>query len=63
MINPQYLQLAQQKLSEFARQDDFATKMELAFGLQVDLDSQLCDNFSMPMTAIIRILNFARSIS
>ncbi len=36
MINPQYLQLAQQKLSEFAAQDDFATKMELAFGRQID---------------------------
>jgi Ca2+-binding RTX toxin-like protein len=36
MLNPEYLQLVQQKLSEFARQDDFAAKMEIAFGSQLD---------------------------
>jgi Ca2+-binding RTX toxin-like protein len=36
MLKPQYLQLVQQKLTEFAAQDDFATKMELAFGRQID---------------------------
>jgi hypothetical protein len=36
MFKPEYLQLAQQKLTEFAGQDGFATKMELAFGRQID---------------------------
>jgi Ca2+-binding RTX toxin-like protein len=36
MIENQYLQLAQQKLSQFAGQDDFAAQMEIAFGRQVD---------------------------
>ncbi len=36
MINSQYLQLAQQKLTNFAGRSDFATQMELAFGNQLD---------------------------
>ncbi len=36
MINSQYLQLSQQKLTEFAESGDFATKMEMAFGKQLD---------------------------
>ncbi len=36
MINSQYLQLAQQKLTEFAGRSDFAANMEIAFGHQID---------------------------
>jgi Ca2+-binding RTX toxin-like protein len=36
MIESQYLQLAQQKLTEFAQSNDFASKMETAFGSQLD---------------------------
>jgi Ca2+-binding RTX toxin-like protein len=36
MINSQYLQLAQQKLTAFAGRNDFAAKMEIAFGSQLD---------------------------
>jgi Ca2+-binding RTX toxin-like protein len=36
MLKPEYLQLTQQKLAEFAAQDDFAAKMELAFGSKID---------------------------
>jgi Ca2+-binding RTX toxin-like protein len=42
MLNPRYLQLVQQKLSKFAGQDDFAAKMEIAFGRQIDR-SELAD--------------------
>jgi Ca2+-binding RTX toxin-like protein len=36
MINSQYLQLTQQKLTEFAECSDFAAKMEIAFGHHID---------------------------
>jgi Ca2+-binding RTX toxin-like protein len=36
MINAQYLQLAQQKLTAFAGRNDFFAQMELAFGSQFD---------------------------
>jgi Ca2+-binding RTX toxin-like protein len=36
MINSQYLQLAQQKLTEFAGRSDFAANMKTAFGNQID---------------------------
>jgi Ca2+-binding RTX toxin-like protein len=36
MINSQYLQLARQKLTEFASRSDFAANMEIAFGQQID---------------------------
>jgi Ca2+-binding RTX toxin-like protein len=36
MMNAQYLQLAQQKLTKFAGRNDFAAQMELVFGIQLD---------------------------
>jgi Zn-dependent protease with chaperone function len=36
MINSQYLHLAQQNLTEFAQSSDFASKIEMAFGSQID---------------------------
>jgi RTX calcium-binding nonapeptide repeat (4 copies) len=36
MINAQYLQLSQQKLTAFAGRNDFIAQMELAFGRQLD---------------------------